>query len=267
MIRKLLLLVCILVTGAAVAQDLPERSSEIVSDLAGMLSASERQALESKLVNFSRTTSTQIAVVTVPDLGGYEIADYAVRLGEKWGIGQKGKNNGILVLVSRDDRKMNISTGYGVEGALTDALSRRIIEKEMKPAFKQGNYYEGLDRATSTIMSLVKGEFTADQYAGQQGRGAKKFPGFLVLLVLGVIALVGYTKVSGVRRYARTNHIPFWVAWSLMSAAASQSRGRWSDFSSGGGSFGGWGGGGGSSGGFGGFGGGSFGGGGASGDW
>jgi uncharacterized protein len=258
---RLIVFLMLLISFPLVGQEIPGKSSTLVTDYTNTLSPEEKQALERRLVAFNDTSSTQIAVVMIQTLDGYPLEDYAFQLAEKWGIGRKGKNNGILILVAVQDRKVRIEVGYGLEAVVPDALAKRIVEKEIKPAFKQGNYYEGLDRAAGTLMGLAAGEFTAEQYGG----GEKRFPGFLVFIILAIIFAVIFSKFRSVRRYAHTNHIPFWIAWGLMNAAASRSSGRWSDFSSGSGSFGGWGGSGG--GGFGGFGGGSFGGGGASGSW
>ena len=117
------------------SQDIPERPvpPRLVNDFAGMLKADEVSMLEQKLVAFSDSTSTQIAIVIVPSLGGYDKADYAQRLGEKWGVGQKGKNNGVLILIkpktAGSDGQVQISTGYGIEGAIPDLLSGEIIDR------------------------------------------------------------------------------------------------------------------------------------------
>lgn len=232
------------------AQNFPEKPTTLVSDYTNTLSADETAALEQKLVAFDDSTSTQIAVVLVPTLEGYDVADYAVRLAEKWGIGQDKKNNGIILLVSIGDRMMSIQTGYGVEGALPDAIARRIIENSIKPAFKEGAYYQGLDAGTNDIIAYTKGEYKND---APKSRGSKKFPSVFIMLVILIIIVIarkagggGNGQVIGGRGAAS----PFW--WLLMSGNGG-----------GGGSFGG----GSDSGGFGGFGGGSFGGGGASGSW
>lgn len=240
----------------SIADDFPEKSNTLVTDYTQLLSPSEIQTLESKLVAFNDSTSTQIAVVIIRSTGGYNINDYTAQLGNKWGIGKKQKNNGILILVAKEDRKVSIQVGYGLEAVVTDALSKRIIEKEIRPNFKQGNYFEGLERATDVIISLTKGEFTADEYAkNEQG-----IPWFFFLIFGLIFLIVIFHKAKSVNQYASTNNLSFWAAWALMNAASNRSSGSWGNFSSGSGNFGG-----GSS--FGGFGGGSFGGGGASGSW
>ncbi len=263
--KKIVLLLFSVLPFFGIAQNFPERSSTLVNDYTGTLSSSELNALEDKLVAFDKSTSSQIAVVIIKTLDGYDVSQYGVELAEKWGIGRKGKNNGVIVLVAMDDHKMAIETGYGMEGALPDAIAKRIIENDMKPSFKQGNYYEGLTKATDNIIAYTKGEYKADS----KDHGEAPFPFFIIFIVIGVIALVFFAKVREAQQYSRVNHIGFWAAWALLNALANKRRGsNWTDFSSGRGSFGGWGGGGSSGGGgFGGFGGGSFGGGGASGSW
>ena len=160
------------------AQDLPEPMSprRLVNDFAGLLSDSQRQALERKLVDFDRETSTQIAVVTVDDLGDYAPSDFAQRLHDKWGVGREGKNNGILVLVkpsvpgSRGEAY--ISVGYGLEGVIPDITAGRILDNEMIPRFREGDIYGGIDRTADVLMQLSRGEFTAEQYDERTGDGA-----------------------------------------------------------------------------------------------
>lgn len=243
------------------AQEFPARATTLVTDYTNTLTEEQKNALENKLIAFNDSTSTQIAIVVLSTLDGYPIDDYARRLAEEWGIGQKNKNNGALILVALKDRKVTIQVGYGLEPVIPDALAKRIIEKDIKPYFKENAYYEGLDKATSTMISLAKGEFKADQYMQKK---EKPFPSFIVLIILGIIFIVFFSKYRAVKSYSTLNHISFWAAWALLNAASNRHRGRWGDFSSGSGGFGGGGSGGG---GFSGFGGGSFGGGGASGNW
>ena len=260
-----LLIVFAFISLVSNAIDYPKRPDppHLVNDFTKTLSPLEMESLESKLVAFDDSTSTQIAVVVMRSTDGYPISDYAVELAQQWGIGQKDKNNGILFLVALDDHKLWISVGYGLEGALPDALAKRIIENEIKPYFKEGQYYKGIDNGVNTIMSAVKGE-----YKGTPRKRSKDVGLAPILLIIAFFVLVIVFKSMSVRRYASMNNIPFWVAWQLLNAARGRQTGRWNDFNRGGGSFGGWGGGGSSGGGgFGGFGGGSFGGGGAGGGW
>ena len=238
------------------SEDFPERSTTIVTDYTGTLSASQQQALEHKLVAFNDSTSSQVAIVVMTSVGNYDISDYAVQLYNRWGIGQKEKNNGVLVLVAKEDRKVWITTGYGMEGVLPDALCKRIIDNEILPNFREGNYYEGLDEGVNAIISVVKGEYTADRKGKEKG-----IPWFGVLIFLIIFFIVIISRVGSTRNYARRNNLGFWAAWALMNAAMNRGRshGSWGGFSGGSGGFGG--------GGFGGFGGGSSGGGGAGGSW
>jgi uncharacterized protein len=264
-IIKCLFLFC-LIPLFGLSQTIPERSLTLVTDYTNTLQPQELQALESKLVAFNDSTSTQIAIVILSSLDGYPINDYAQKLGEKWGIGNKGKNNGAIILVALNDHKVSIQTGYGLEGAIPDALAKRIVDNDITPAFKQQAYYQGLDAATSTMISLAKGEYTADDYMKKHGhrKDGQGFPPFMLFIILGIILIVGFSKYRSVSSYATTNNLSFWVAFGLLNAAANSGSGRWNNFSGGSGGFGGGDSGGG---GFGGFGGGSFGGGGASGSW
>ena len=263
--KKYYLFICFcLLTCLAMAQDasdIPPRPNppRLVNDLAHMLRPEEEQALEQKLVNYNDTTSTQIAVVTVTSLGPYDIADFAYRIGETWGVGGKGKNNGILILVSKNERKVNISTGYGMEGSVPDALAKRIIEQIIKPAFRQNDFYGGINSATDQIILLASGQYKAEPRADRDSGSSP----VLFWVIIGLLALFIISRMfrgGGGRRGGGMR--------TLMNPYGGF--GTFGDFSSGRGPFGGWGGGfggGRGGGGFGGFGGGSFGGGGASGDW
>ena len=246
---------------AARAQNVPPRPDppRLVNDLAGLMQPQETQALEQKLVAYNDSTSSQIAVVTVPSLDGNDIADYAQKLYETWGIGQKGKNNGILVLVAKQERAARIQTGYGLEGAVPDALAKRIISNTLVPAFKENNYYAGLDRGTDQLIALAKGEYQADPNDVPRQRGRRdrsgSGPGFWIVIGILILVFLLRSRGGGGRGGRGGGFVPPII---------------FGDFSGGRGVFGGgggWGGGGGGGGGFGGFGGGSSGGGGASGNW
>jgi uncharacterized protein len=243
------------------AQDIPEPMSppRLVNDFTSLLSEQQQITLSNKLLDFNNQTSTQIYVVTYDDLQGYPINEFAVQLAQKWGIGQQGKDNGILVLVSPTSHKITIQTGYGLEGSVPDAIAKRLIENVITPSFRQAEYYAGLDSATNVLMSLTRGEFTAEDYLKSKEGGA-------IPVVMIIIIIILFVIFSGINRnkrrfYSPTRSIPWWL---LMGAGHSSNTG-WGSFTSGGGGFGG--GGGGGFGGFGGGGGGSFGGGGASGGW
>ncbi|MEA2105160.1 MAG: TPM domain-containing protein [Bacteroidota bacterium] len=264
--NNVLIIILALFSLQVYAQEFPEKSNRIVNDYSNFLSVDERNALEQKLVNFSNQTSTQIAIAIVPNLQGYDASSYAFELGERWGIGQKGKNNGILILVkpktSNSKGEIFIATGYGVEGAVPDAIAKRIVDNEVLPNFRQGQYYKGLDQAVNTIISLTKGEFTADEYRERtSGNVSSAIPMIIIFLLIILFSVMG--RVRRARHYAVGHNLPFWIALGMLSSTGRSHGGSFGNFSSGSGSFGGFSGGGG----FGGFGGGSFGGGGAGGSW
>ena len=175
MIKKIkyikIVLLAVLLAGTARAQDFPETPTTLVNDYTGTLSASHVEQLERKLVAFDDTTSTQIAVVVMQSTGQYEIADYGVRLAQQWGIGGAEHDNGILLLVALGDRAVTIQTGYGVEGAVPDAIAYRIIENEIKPAFRRGDYFTGIDRATDALIAHTRGEYKASPKSESGGGG------------------------------------------------------------------------------------------------
>lgn len=245
------------------AQNFPDVSRTLVTDYTNTLSANEKYALEQKLVAFNDTTSTQIAVVLVNSTDGYDVADYAVRLAQKWGVGQARYNNGIMLLAAIGDRAVTIQTGYGVEGALPDAIAYRIIENDIKPAFRSGNYYQGLDEATNSIISYTKGEYKDrknDRLNGEKGGVSGIFIIIVIVIIFALISKGGGGNNKGGRMIdgKGSNDLFWWILLNGMGGGGNSRRG--------GGGFGG-GFGGGSGGGFGGFGGGGFGGGGASGRW
>ena len=160
-----------------------------VYDGAKLLSAYERSALEQKLINYADTTSTQIVVVTVASLHGEDIAMYATKWAHKWGIGQKEKDNGVLLLVAKNDRKLWIATGYGVEHLLTDAMSKRIINTIILPEFKRGNFYSGLDKGTSAIINVLNGEYQGiPQVRG--GNGDDGIPIIFIILFIIILFII-----------------------------------------------------------------------------
>lgn len=229
----------------------------LVHDYAGVLTADQQQQLEAKLVNFDNSTSNQIVVVTVLSMQGNDIADYAVELGRKWGVGGKQFNNGIILLIAKNDRKLHIATGYGLEGTIPDVTASQIIQEIIKPNFRSGDYNSGINQGVDALMAAAQGKYNTPR---EYGGGSISFGTLLLIGIILFIIIVIISKNSGGGR-----------GGSFMSRRGH--RGISGPFiwpSSGGGGWtggGDWGGGGSSGGGFGGFGGGSFGGGGASGDW
>ena len=243
----------------AVAQryEFPPKPSGPVLDQGDLLSGGEERVLARKLSAYEDTSSTAVVVVTLRSLSGAPVDDYAISLGRAWGVGQAGKDNGVVVLVSRDDRKMFIATGYGVEGALPDAIANRIVERVMTPAFRQGQFYAGLDRGTDAIIQATLGEYTA----AEEAPAASSDEGISTTLIYIVLILLYFVGSA------------FWKRGRGPKTGSKKTKQQHGDlpiiiWGGGGGGSGGFGGGGGmGGGGFGGFGGGSFGGGGAGGSW
>ena len=244
------------------AQELPPAPHLLVSDQVELLTQQQKNYLEKKLVTFNDTTSTQIAVFITDGLQGYDIADFSQRVAHQWGVGQTGKDNGVLIVLvpktatSRGD--VNIEIGYGLEPIIPDITAKRIIENEMIPRFQSEDYFGGLDAATDVIISLAAGHFSADEYSNNNGAGGAGL--FIPILVLFIVISLIRRNKRGVYSAGQSN-LPFWTALWLGSTMGRGHGGSWGNFNSGSGGFGGGGGG------FGGFGGGGFGGGGASGSW
>jgi len=242
------------------AQDIPAKPNppRLVNDFAKQLNSTEISALEQKLVAYNDSTSTQIVIVVVPTTGDYPIADYALKLGREWGVGGKAKNNGIVILWASTDRKVYISTGYGMEGAIPDAIAKRIITQEITPDFKNKMYYRGLDKGVDVIFKYATGEYKADPKEESDNNGTS--PIVVVVIIFAIILIIiarnkGGGGGGGYRNSGGGMGPIFWPYTTHSSGGSSS--GNW------GGGFGGGNGGGG----FGGFGGGSFGGGGAGGDY
>ena len=170
--------------GNAQEIPLPPDPPRLLNDYAGLLGANEVAGLESKFARFDDATSTQIVVVIIKDLGNYDANSFATEIGRKWGVGQKGKNNGLVVLVkpktSGSRGQAAIVVGYGLEDTVTDALCKRIVEKEMIPRFMQNDYYGGIDAAINVLIDITKGKYTADQYSKRKNQRPSKFAGFLI---------------------------------------------------------------------------------------
>lgn len=247
---------------AAWADELPSPMSpaRLINDFAGLMDEQGKEALEDSLVRFARHQSTQITIVTVNDIDGYDIAQYAQELAKKWGVGQKGKDNGVIILVKpkTDDSRGQafIGTGYGAEGALPDVICTRIVNEKMIPFFKDGNYSGGIRVGALAVMQAIDGEYTADEEDDSDKIASLLFLIFIVILVVLIfIAANDDNKKNGSgKRYITHSTGNEWLAATIINSALSGGR---SSGSFGGGGFGG----------FGGFGGGSFGGGGGGGSW
>ncbi|MDX2302016.1 MAG: TPM domain-containing protein [Microscillaceae bacterium] len=232
-----------------------------VRDEANMLSESEKQLLENKLKQYDDSTSTQIAIVIQTSLNGQNMESYTVQLAQTLGIGQKGKDNGLLIFVSKDDRKIRIEVGYGLEGVITDLESKYLIENYLTPYFKQQQFHKGFDQTIDAIIKLLSGEFKPDDIRQGKGTGTGWAGfwntlwniliilfagGFILIVIIGIFS--GGRGSGGGGTYSSSGS-----SWSSSSSSSwSSSSSSSSSWSSGGSSS---------------FGGGSFGGGGASGSW
>lgn len=253
--------------------DIPEKPKKLqnqkaVYDYIELLNFSDSLNLERKLIKYSDTTSTQIVVTIISSTKGENINYLGAQWGEKWGIGQEKQDNGILIILAKDDRKIAINTGEGIEYLLTDALSKRIIERDIIPYFKKNNYYAGLNKGIDSIFEVLNGEYQGSRKSNEE------FPvGFIFILIFAfIIIIISISKNrrnggnGGNRRYRGDGS----DSMDILEAIILSNSGRGSYRRSSGGFGGGWPSGGGSSsgGGFGGgFGGGGFSGGGASGGW
>ncbi len=260
--KRLLFFGLLLLAKLSWAQDVPERPNppRLVNDFAHVLTADQAGALEQKLKDYDDSTSSQIAIVTVETTGSYEVEEYALKILRSWGVGSKKNDNGIVILVAVNDHKMRIEVGYGLEGAVPDITSKDIIENDMAPNFRAGNYYRGLDQATDNIIKAAAGEYKAtERPAGRNGRGGGggSIIGFVFLFII-ILVILSRINRGGGGGSGGGGFLTGMLLGSMLNRG-----GGWG----GGGSDWGGGGGGGGGGGFGGFGGGSGGGGGASGSW
>ena len=243
------------------SQNIPPRPDppRLVNDLTQTLTADQQAALEQKLVAYDDSTSNQVVIVIVPTTNDYAPVDYATKLGRAWGVGNKKTNNGVVVLVAKNDHQVFISPGYGLEGALPDITVKSIIDNEITPNFKQDDFYRGLDLGTTAIFKAAAGEYKAPEgYRTKKGKGGGggSLIGIIIIIFI-ILMLVGRGGGGGGGMFNRRGFGGFAEGAILGSLLGGGGRGG-----------GGWGGGGSSGGGgFGGFGGGSFGGGGSGGSW
>jgi uncharacterized protein len=184
----------LIITGTVFAFEIPAKPTGYVNDYAGILSEKIKQGLERELALFAASTTNEIAVVTVPDLGGVSVEEYAVKLFEVWKIGKEKQDNGVLLLVSLNDRIARIEVGYGLEGVLPDLLSKDILNTKVLPEFKQGAYDLGVLQGVKAIMKVTQGEYTATS----QREGKKAITtSSLIVLFLGVQVVTFMASVLG----------------------------------------------------------------------
>ncbi len=240
---RLLIGILLLGIGQVASAELqfPKLTGRVVDD-AGMISSDSERQLNDLLKAHETATTNQVAVVTLNDLQGYTIEEFGYQLGRHWGIGQKDKNNGVLFIIAKAERKIRIEVGYGLEGGLTDAVASNIIASVVSPRFKRGQIDDGVLEGTNAILLAIAGEYESKKH--EQRAGGVPLPWPILLLVLIFFVL---PAVFGLSRRG------LWTGIALGSLAGRGGRGGGHGFGGGGGGFGG--------------GGGSFGGGGASGGW
>jgi uncharacterized protein len=249
--RPALLVVALLVSALITrAQDIPPKPNppRRVNDLAHVMTPDQIDALESKLVAFNDSTTSDIVVITVPDIGSSTIEDYALKILRTWGVGDKKNNNGIVVLADIKDRQVTIQVGYGLEGAIPDVTAKAIIDNEITPNFKAGgtdNYYRGFDQGVDALIKAAAGEYQAPAgYA--QGRHGRSSSGnglgafFIILIVIIIIIVRRGGGRGGGGYFGGGGFLPF-----LFGAMVGRGLGGGGGWGGGGGGFGGGGGGGG----------------------
>lgn len=231
-------------------------------DNAKILSQDQVNILEQKLDAFNDSTSNQIAVVTIPTLNDVAIEDYSTALFRKWGIGGSKHNNGVLLLIAAQDHKIRIEVGYGLEGAITDVMSKDIIVNDLQPNFRNQDYYRGIDDAINSLEKAAAGEYHERGTSKKDDGGGSNALGIIIFIIVIIIVISRNRRGGGGGMISRRGFGGWWLPGMFLGG------GNWGRSSGGwGGGFGGGGFGGGGGGGFGGFGGGSSGGGGASGGW
>ena len=247
MTKRLLLLISLLLSVTAWGKDVPKQRSgdqAFVLDVSEVLTPDQEARIITKLRRYFDSTSTQIAVLIEPSLGGEDIFSYTIKVANEWGIGEAEKDNGILIFIATADRKTFIQVGSGMEGAIPDAIAGRIVDYIMIPALKQGNYYRAVDEAIDALIEAAEGEFN-------EGRAQNGFPTWVIIVIIIIILII-------ITSFGNNNH-------RTLGGGRPYIGGGFGGGYMGGGGYSG--GGGFSGGGFGGFGGGGFSGGGAGGSW
>lgn len=222
---KRILVLTVLLAGwiaapLADAQDIPYLSGR-VNDYAGILSSQTIYDLENQLKAHEQKTSDQVAVLTVANLEGQAIEDFSMKVVETWKLGQKDKDNGVLLLISRDDRKLRIEVGRGLEGVLTDALCSQIIRHQITPRFKNGDFDGGVKAGIDAILGTIDGTYTADESDGQgveggfEGLGDKLIGLAIFTFVVGLFTFVALVQKGAGSWFLYFFLIPFWIAFPL----------------------------------------------------
>jgi uncharacterized protein len=207
--------------AAARAKEVPFLSGRVV-DEAGMLSAAARQRIDGELAALERETGDQVAVLIVQDLGGEPLESYSVKVAQTWKLGQQGKDNGILLLISRDDRKLRIEVGYGLEGAMTDLRSNEIVDQVIRPRFRQGDFDGGVEQGVDAIVKVLHGQPLpappAAPAAGAMPIGGRIVFGLVFLVVVGVFSLIALATRGAQSWFLYLFLLPFYLAFPFVFA-------------------------------------------------
>ncbi|HCR49728.1 MAG TPA: methanol dehydrogenase [Bacteroidetes bacterium] len=245
--RYALRLLCLLLLGIPVyGQKINLKSAGPVTDVANLFSNNEREILRQKLNAYEDSTSNQFVVVTIPSLEGMDANQYATELGHQWGVGTKNKDNGVIILISKGDRKAYIAIGRGLEANITDFTAKQIVRQYMVPAFRQGQYFQGTNTAVDALISAASGAYKSDASSS----GDDDFSGLIFFLFILILIILFFVVVSKASRRNRGGDgfgggygggpIIFGSGWDSSSSSSSGwgSSGS-SDFGFGGGDFGG----------------------------
>jgi uncharacterized protein len=222
-----------------------------VVDQADIIPPAVEERIDAKLKQLEDKTTDQFVVVTVKSLEGYEIQDYGVRLGRTWGIGQKGKDNGLILVVAPNERKVGFQVGYGLEGTMTDALTQVIIQNAILPRFRANDYPTGIERGVDDAIQVLSGDAEelqklADKRPADEGFWRSTGPVLFIVAIFIIISILRSGGGGGRGGRRRSGVLPWIIASSILNSRSS-SRGEWSSggsswgggFSGGGGSFGG----------------------------
>jgi uncharacterized protein len=190
--RRWFLVTLLAVSGASIVVAAVPKPSGYVTDEAGLLTAQQIASLNQTLSDYEQRTSNQIVILTVKSLDGRDIESYSIAVAEAWKPGQKGRDNGAILVIAPNERKVRIEVGYGLEGVLTDARSAQIIRNTLAPRFRTGDYYGGMVGAVAAMEATIGGEFTADDH--RRSSAQSLIPVVLVLIFLaGLIGLIHWT--------------------------------------------------------------------------
>ncbi len=220
-----------LVTCVLLAQEVTiPQNDGWVTDQAGLLSSDQEDALEKLCESYRTGTTHEIALLTVTDLGGQPIEDFAFDVGRAWKLGTTEEDNGALLVVSKDDKKIRIEVSRGLEGSLTDSISGRIIRNEIGPRFEAGDYYGGLRAGLEAIHAAIGGEYAPIDEPGASGGGEGRASGLVMLVLLFIVIAISRGRGRG-----SGGGMPWWVVPTLLGSRGLGGGGGWSGSSSGGG--------------------------------